>query len=99
VEEKWPTEATSELNDRLGCDGALGLCSANLGLETAYEPWRYRTKDKSRDGRSQDEKVERTMSQLRGRFEMSVIEAMIVGERMKLALLDSLMGNNGRMTA
>jgi hypothetical protein len=67
-------------------------------METAYEPWRYRTKDQSRDGRSQDEKVERTMSQLRGRFEMSVLEAMIVGERMKWALLDSLKENVGRMT-
>jgi hypothetical protein len=37
-EEEWPTEATSELNDGLGRDGALGLCSASLGLEMAYEP-------------------------------------------------------------
>jgi hypothetical protein len=37
-EEKQPTEATSELNDGLGRDGAFGLRGASLGLEMAYEP-------------------------------------------------------------
>ena len=41
-EEKWPTEATSELNDGLGRDGAFGLCGTSLGLETDYATWIYR---------------------------------------------------------
>jgi hypothetical protein len=43
--------------------------------------------------------MDRTLSELREAFAKSVLEAMPASERVKLAWLDSQMGNAGRMTA
>jgi hypothetical protein len=49
--------------------------------------------------RRQDDEVETRISVDRGKDESSVLEELTAGERMKLVLLDSLIGNDGRMTA
>ena len=42
-----------------------------------------------RNRRNQDDWVERTFTEPRGMNELSVLEAMTAGEKIKLALLDS----------
>jgi len=39
-----PRGGSVRLNDGLGRDGASGLCGANIGFGTAYEPWSCRAK-------------------------------------------------------